>query len=104
MTKKTQEPEEVKIVEETEVHECKTCGVGQYFQAVKMAGGDWQGIVYQTCLPCKHNQMANTLGPLLRAIGRKVPEIDNWTPKKPIQGVNTEDAFAKGLQAGMKKE
>jgi hypothetical protein len=104
MAQKKEEPEEVKIVEEAEVHECKTCGVGQYFHAVKLAGGDWQGIVYEKCLPCKHNQMANTLGPLLRAIGREVPELDNWIPKKPIQGVDIKDALERGFLTGQKKE
>jgi len=70
---------------------------------VKMAGGDWQGIVYETCLPCKHNRMANTLGPLLKMIGREVPEVDNWCPKKPIQGINLKDALEKGLLAGLRK-
>jgi hypothetical protein len=77
---------------------------GQYFQAVKMAGGDWQGIVYQTCLPCKHNQMANTLGPLLKMIGREIPQQDNWVPKRPIQGPNLKDALEKGLLAGLKSK
>jgi hypothetical protein len=86
----------------TEVHQCETCGVGQYFQAVKMAGGDWQGIVYQTCLPCKHNQMASTLGPLLKMIGREVPEVDNWCPKRPFQGIDLKDALKQGLLAGFK--
>lgn len=104
MARKVKEPEEVKIVEETEVHECKTCGIGQWFQSVKMAGGDWQGIVYEKCLPCKHNQMAKSLGPMLKMIGREIPELDNWIPKKPIQEVNIEDALKRGLLSGTKQE
>ena len=100
----------------TEVHQCETCGVGQYFQAVKMAGGDWQGIVYETCLPCKHNQMTKMLGPLIQAAKERItdektqraldmvtPSTDNWCPKKPIQGVDLKDALKQGLLAGFRK-
>lgn len=95
-------PDEVEIMEEPTVHECESCGVGQYFHAVKMAGGDWQGIVYEMCLPCKHNKMAKTLGPLMKLINRPIPEVDNWAPKKPIQGVDLKDALEHGLLAGFK--
>lgn len=94
--------EEVEIMDEQPIHECKSCGVGQYFQAVKMAGGDWQGIVYEKCLPCKHNQMASTLGPLLKMLGRQVPDLDNWIPKKPVQGMDIMDALKKGFQSNEK--